>query len=1048
MCEKKFDSRSNLNRHQITIHEGRKDYVCDMCEKKFTQKVNLLFHQRTVHEGRKDYACDKCEKKFRRKADLFWHQKTVHEGSNDFACDMCEKKFDSRSNLNRHQITIHEGRKDYVCDKCEKKFGQKVNLLFHQRTVHEGRKDYACDKCEKKFVRNAGLFWHQKTVHEGSKDFACDTCEKKFANKSTLFRHKMTVHEGRKDYPCNICEKKFGLLSHLRRHQNTVHEGRNDFECDKCEKKFRDKQQMLRHQKILHEGRKDFECDECEKKFGQKQHLIVHKKIVHEGRKDFECDKCEKKFGDKQHMLRHQRALHEGRKDFACDKCERKFGLKQNLIVHKKIVHKGRKDFECDKSKKKFGDKQQMLRHQRILHEGPITGHLNSEVMAVSLKHGGRVGQTAIVQGDHKLNREEMDLLLSDALKHDDFGSRFLSFVLETGYKDEPELDEAGKPVLRRTTPVHHARSRDVFGWETTIRKLFKIYDRFDANHTDESGLTHFHVACELGIGDVVAKYLDQGQDPDCLPRKSDSVDPPLHLALANDERNVVSLLLRHGADPNSANEAGETPLHVICRRQYDDDELAKIFFGTKAKLDVRDKRGNTPLHLALVNYRMKLVELLLRQGADPNVPNEEGSTPLHVICESHRFHHFMEKLFDVCDEVRRPLRVDARDESGRTPLHLALDRGAEDKAELLLRRGRADPNSADNDGSSPLHVICTRGDADYFAELFFKINDELGQRVRIDSLDRFGRTPLQLAVAKIFPGLVEILLDRGADLSKFVFPTEDHFEESLETFEDKEKTDIKFEIASDMLEVLECLEKSGYELKRSDALTLIKFFVKHGLFEISRDLDERWYDAKRFAKRAKKITVKSDLSLYDLVRLRPKEATKLLTVTRYCELAYSDELRELRPARSREACMTQLSEKMWRGFFRRWTPEFLFALARRRLPIPCCDLIFDRLTMQDWLRLCLAEFCELFFGYRGKTLREQKNMRQALLRSCGCAETAQQSPRAASLLWHSRHSCTAILPSVQQKKNITIWPMRMRRPTMMSCACAELSLMRMRRPN
>uniref|UniRef100_A0ABD2WAS9 RNA-directed DNA polymerase n=1 Tax=Trichogramma kaykai TaxID=54128 RepID=A0ABD2WAS9_9HYME len=32
-----------------------------------------------------------------------------------------------------------------------------------------------------------------------------------------------------------------------------------------------------------------------------------------------------------------------------------------------------------------------------------VTGHLNSEIMAVTLKQGGRVGQTTIVQGDHKL---------------------------------------------------------------------------------------------------------------------------------------------------------------------------------------------------------------------------------------------------------------------------------------------------------------------------------------------------------------------------------------------------------------------------------------------------------------------------------------------------------------------------------------------------------------------------------------------------------------------------------------------------------------------
>ncbi|CAB0035128.1 unnamed protein product [Trichogramma brassicae] len=43
-------TRSNLLKHQKTVHEGRKDYACDECEKKFGHKQTLLMHQKTVHE--------------------------------------------------------------------------------------------------------------------------------------------------------------------------------------------------------------------------------------------------------------------------------------------------------------------------------------------------------------------------------------------------------------------------------------------------------------------------------------------------------------------------------------------------------------------------------------------------------------------------------------------------------------------------------------------------------------------------------------------------------------------------------------------------------------------------------------------------------------------------------------------------------------------------------------------------------------------------------------------------------------------------------------
>jgi hypothetical protein len=48
---------------------------------------------------------------------------------------------------------------------------------------------------------------------------------------------------------------------------------------------------------------------------------------------------------------------------------------------------------------------------------------------------------------------------------------------------------------------------------------------------------------------------------------------------------------------------------------------------------DVRDEFGNTMLAIACQNGNRRLVKLLLRNGADINVRNHRGNTPLHFVC-------------------------------------------------------------------------------------------------------------------------------------------------------------------------------------------------------------------------------------------------------------------------------------------------------------------------------------------------------------------------------------------------------------------------------
>uniref|UniRef100_A0ABD2XEU7 Uncharacterized protein n=1 Tax=Trichogramma kaykai TaxID=54128 RepID=A0ABD2XEU7_9HYME len=339
---------------------------------------------------------------------------------------------------------------------------------------------------------------------------------------------------------------------------------------------------------------------------------------------------------------------------------------------------------------------------------------------------------------------QEIEYLLTYSVKYTKefvsnktVGEAFIEFVARTGYKDELEIDDDDDELpLYCTTPLHHAARLFDYQESGTIRNLFEIYNRFDVNYIND-GYTHFHVACKFGCNNVVEKFLELGQDLNCFEHVTGN--SPLHFALAHDHKQVATMLLIRGADPNLSNNKGWTSLHFVCNGHYNDD-FAELFFEIcdnrhqAVHVDARNNEGNSPLHLALDHGSEKVIELLLRRGANPNLANGIRSIPLHNALLCHN-----EKV-----------------------------------VELLLRYG-ADPNLTNVEGWTPLR-ICLKKKNFHMVKIFFEINDELNQRVQIDAKDYYGRTPLLHAVLNLKLDAVEILLDRGADLSSFIFPTANDF--------------------------------------------------------------------------------------------------------------------------------------------------------------------------------------------------------------------------------------------------------------------------------
>lgn len=155
--------------------------------------------------------------------------------------------------------------------------------------------------------------------------------------------------------------------------------------------------------------------------------------------------------------------------------------------------------------------------------------------------------------------------------------------------------------------------------------------------------------------------------------------------AALNPDPAVAKLLLDRGANPNAADRRGLTPLHVAMLWNSDDAariaELAELLIGYGANPNAVTDDGRTSLHVAALRQPGAVTEFLLDQGANIDAVDNLGRTALHWAARRNPEPDAAEALLD------RGADGDARDRGGATALTLAgLNPGWTVTATLLDR--------------------------------------------------------------------------------------------------------------------------------------------------------------------------------------------------------------------------------------------------------------------------------------------------------------------------------------------------------------------------
>jgi serine/threonine-protein phosphatase 6 regulatory ankyrin repeat subunit B len=169
-----------------------------------------------------------------------------------------------------------------------------------------------------------------------------------------------------------------------------------------------------------------------------------------------------------------------------------------------------------------------------------------------------------------------------------------------------------------------------------------------DINPRDYFGDTPLHQTMVLWLDrsessqdgrlDVAKFLLEHGADPDT---KNDDGWTPLHLASLFGCLKGTQLMLEHGANIHARNKEGRTPLHEVLDRLEDNSRLLDTFLDTArcllahgADVNALDNSHTTPLHLASICGCTKIARLLLEHGANVHLENKAGWTPFLIALE------------------------------------------------------------------------------------------------------------------------------------------------------------------------------------------------------------------------------------------------------------------------------------------------------------------------------------------------------------------------------------------------------------------------------
>lgn len=209
--------------------------------------------------------------------------------------------------------------------------------------------------------------------------------------------------------------------------------------------------------------------------------------------------------------------------------------------------------------------------------------------------------------------------------------------------------------------------------------------------------------------------------------------------AIVQNNIKILKLLLEKKCNVDILTQEGRSILYNPMKYEYNDIIELLIQYNKSSIgvpiVDIKDKYDNTPLHYAIIFKNIKMIQLLLNNGAKTNSIDKNGNNSLHL--------SVIYKNIDACKMIiNYGVNINAKTNNGETALHKAVIIENIDIVKLLIEKGIDVNVKGTEDNLSALIYAINIGNVEITKFLLLKKADPNLQ-------DYYGRNAIHYAIIK-----------------------------------------------------------------------------------------------------------------------------------------------------------------------------------------------------------------------------------------------------------------------------------------------------------
>lgn len=228
---------------------------------------------------------------------------------------------------------------------------------------------------------------------------------------------------------------------------------------------------------------------------------------------------------------------------------------------------------------------------------------------------------------------------------------------------------------------------------------------------TDNDQSNCFDICFEYERNDILLYLLKKVDNLNFLNSNSKNI---LQIAFERENMLIINYLLENNIFFNINNkdsEYGNTILHTATILNYDIEIIKKLIIA-KANVNLQDFVGNTPLHYAINEKNIKLINLYIDNFNNFNIENLDGNTVLHsylINMNLSNIENFIKtEEFKILKYLIENSNLNIQNNNGKTSLHILVLKGLWDNDIILLLLKKKEINIfiEDNDNFSVFSYI------------------------------------------------------------------------------------------------------------------------------------------------------------------------------------------------------------------------------------------------------------------------------------------------------------------------------------------------------